>query len=164
MNGMNRWTGKYLSGEAHLRQSISMILTTRLGSRVMLPEFGSEILDLVDLPLTESTELRIIGAVFDSISRWEPRLDLKTVEVTNRTSAGVVELTITGDYEGERLTLSGIRIGATDITDSIPVDVIPVTPTDPSIPIPPTPTSEFEVFIAGDEVFITDNEVFGRSK
>lgn len=48
MLGMDRNTGKLLSGTDHIRQSIVDILTTPLGTRVMLPEYGSKLFDLVD--------------------------------------------------------------------------------------------------------------------
>jgi phage baseplate assembly protein W len=41
MQGMNRNTGRKLSGVDHLRQSIVDILTTPIGSRVMRRDYGS---------------------------------------------------------------------------------------------------------------------------
>ena len=48
--GMSRTTGKPLSDEDHLRQSIRDILSTRIGTRVMLRDYGSNIPRMVDLP------------------------------------------------------------------------------------------------------------------
>lgn len=50
MLGMDRNTGKLLSGTDHIRQSIVDILTTPLGTRVMLPEYGSKLLILLIIP------------------------------------------------------------------------------------------------------------------
>lgn len=43
MNGVNSRTGKRLSGVAHLRQSVRDILTTPVGSRVLIRDYGSEL-------------------------------------------------------------------------------------------------------------------------
>ena len=48
--GMNRETGKSIDGVDHLRQSVTDILTTRIGQRVMLRKYGSNLPELVDLP------------------------------------------------------------------------------------------------------------------
>ena len=51
MIGMDRRTGLPLSGIEHLRQSIEDILTTPLGSRRMLPEYGSNPVSYTHLTL-----------------------------------------------------------------------------------------------------------------
>lgn len=50
MNGVNNRTGKRLSGADHLRQSVSDILTTPVGSRVLVRDYGSDLFSLVDNP------------------------------------------------------------------------------------------------------------------
>ncbi|MBD3768115.1 MAG: GPW/gp25 family protein [Gammaproteobacteria bacterium] len=52
MLGINAQTGKPLSGIDHLRQSISDILTTRVGTRVMRRDYGSQLPELADNPMT----------------------------------------------------------------------------------------------------------------
>ena len=49
MTGMDRETGKSLSGIEHLRQSIRDILTTPIGSRVMRRDYGSRLFELLGL-------------------------------------------------------------------------------------------------------------------
>ncbi len=73
MLGMDRNTGKPLSGTDHICQSIVDILTTPLGTRVMLPEYGSKLFDLVDNPTDPSLAMRIIMESAGAIARWEPR-------------------------------------------------------------------------------------------
>jgi hypothetical protein len=51
MFGFDRHTGKPISGVAHLRQSIEHILTTRIGTRVMLRDYASGLQELVDDPI-----------------------------------------------------------------------------------------------------------------
>jgi phage baseplate assembly protein W len=55
MRGIDANTGKALSGLAHLRQSVTDILSTPIGSRVMRREYGSQLFRLIDAPLNRST-------------------------------------------------------------------------------------------------------------
>ena len=50
--GMNRRTGALLSGMDHLLQSLTDILSTRRGTRRERPDYGSDLPDRVDLPIT----------------------------------------------------------------------------------------------------------------
>ncbi|MGH6102770.1 GPW/gp25 family protein, partial [Citrobacter portucalensis] len=71
MNGVNNRTGKRLSGVAHLRQSVSDILTTPIGSRVLVRDYGSDLFSLVDNPRDDLTRLQIIAASATALARWE---------------------------------------------------------------------------------------------
>lgn len=82
MNGVNSRTGKCLSGSDHLRQSVSDILSTPLGSRVLVRDYGSDLFSLVDNPRDDLTRLRIVAATASALSRWEPRLRVTRVIVT----------------------------------------------------------------------------------
>lgn len=82
MNGVNCRTGKRLSGAAHLRQSVSDILNTPVGSRVLVRDYGSDLFALVDNPRDDLTRLRIIAATASALARWEPRLKVTRVVVS----------------------------------------------------------------------------------
>ncbi|ENK5166708.1 GPW/gp25 family protein [Citrobacter freundii] len=82
MNGVNNRTGKCLSGVDHLRQSVSDILSTPVGSRVLVRDYGSELFSLLDNPRDESTRLRMIAASATALARWEPRLKVTRVLVS----------------------------------------------------------------------------------
>jgi hypothetical protein len=96
MTGMHRSTGKTLSGEAHIAQSIGDILSTPLGTRTMRREYGSRLADLIDAPMNALTRLLIIAATAGAIRRWEPRIALDKVEVSGGTSSGSLGVTLTG--------------------------------------------------------------------
>ncbi|HEE0088816.1 GPW/gp25 family protein [Citrobacter cronae] len=81
MNGVNNRTGKRLSGVAHLRQSVSDILTTPIGSRVLVRDYGSDLFSLVDNPRDDLTRLQIIAASATALARWETRLKVTRVLV-----------------------------------------------------------------------------------
>ena len=92
MNGMNGETGAALSGEGHLVQSIRDILTTPKGSRVLRRDYGSDLYQFVDAPLTEETRLRIAGAVAEALDEWEPRIVVTRVEARKADATGQLTL------------------------------------------------------------------------
>lgn len=79
MRGMNAKTGKELSGFDHLKQSIRDILTTPIGSRIMLREYGSRLFDLIDSPINQNTIMEVDSATVEALPPWEPRLDVISV-------------------------------------------------------------------------------------
>jgi phage baseplate assembly protein W len=61
--------------------NIRMALITAPGERVMRPQFGCRIWDLLFEPINANT-LGLMGeAVRDAISQWEPRVDLEDLEI-----------------------------------------------------------------------------------
>lgn len=80
MVGINRVTGRPLAGFDHVIQSLEVIFTTRIGSRIMRRLFGSEIPGLLGKNIVPSTFLRFATAVHVAIELWEPRFRL--VQVT----------------------------------------------------------------------------------
>ncbi len=111
MQGISAVNGKRLDGVEHLRQSISDILTTPIGSRVMRRDYGSRIFSLIDAPMNRSTLLAIYAATADAIEQWEPRFQLSQV-VASSASPGAVVLDMTGNYlpDGRVVTLDGIEV------------------------------------------------------
>ncbi|MBL4774486.1 MAG: GPW/gp25 family protein [Mariprofundus sp.] len=57
--------------------SIARILSTRLGERVMRPEFGSDLYLLRDRNFDASWRVRATGYIFEAIQRDEPRVAFK---------------------------------------------------------------------------------------
>ncbi|MDE5602479.1 MAG: GPW/gp25 family protein [Helicobacter sp.] len=65
--------------QASLEESLKRILETPLGSRVMLPEFGSKLYLLTDRKLDESFKLDFYRYVAEALEKWEPRIKLERV-------------------------------------------------------------------------------------
>lgn len=78
--------------EESVRQSILIILGTARGERVMRPDFGCGIYDLVFEMKTAGTAGRISQEVQEALLRFEPRIDVINVQVTPQS-----------DDEGEKL-------------------------------------------------------------
>jgi len=66
--------------EEKIRQAIWIILATAHGERVMRPDFGCGIHDLVFAPNSPGTAGRVAGEVREALVQWEPRIDLLDVK------------------------------------------------------------------------------------
>lgn len=72
--GLSAVTARPLDGIDHLRQSIIDILTTYPGERIMRPEYGSRLRDLIDRPVNGQWLADLYFEVAFAIQRWEPRV------------------------------------------------------------------------------------------
>jgi uncharacterized protein len=72
----------YASAENKVQQSLLIILGTARGERVMNPDFGSRLHELVFEPNNSSTKGRIVQYVNEAIVKWEPRVEISRVNVT----------------------------------------------------------------------------------
>ncbi|MBS7660557.1 GPW/gp25 family protein [Pseudomonas lalucatii] len=112
---MNRATGRAITRLEHLRQSVADILTTRIGSRVMRREYGSLLPELIDQPFNGTTRLRAYAATAMALMRWEPRLRLTRVQLSQGSDPGQVEITLDATVldSNEQQSLSiPLRLGA----------------------------------------------------
>ncbi len=71
---------RLVSGPDELDAAIRMILSTMPGERVMRPEFGCAMWNLLFAPLTAGTLGLIEQAVREALERWEPRIVLDRVD------------------------------------------------------------------------------------
>ncbi len=60
-----------------LAKSIARILTTRIGERVMLPEFGSNLYLLRDRNFSGEWRILATRYIYDALRQWEPRVKFK---------------------------------------------------------------------------------------
>lgn len=77
--GINRRTGKVLTDWEHVVQSLEVILTTRVVTRVMRREFGSDVPKLIDAPANDLSLLLFYVTAAEAIDLWEPRFELLEV-------------------------------------------------------------------------------------
>lgn len=73
---------EYLDGAEKVRQSIQIILETEPGERIMRPTFGCGLRRYLMKPNTTATRALIQRDVQTALKTWEPRIDVKSVEVT----------------------------------------------------------------------------------
>lgn len=113
LTGMNIATGKPLSGDDHLIQSIGRIVSTPIGTRVRLRDFGCYLFDLLDRPMTRATLLLAAMAVTMALARWEPRIKVTQVTFEGDFAGGQAVMFVTGnrtDVAGNTLTRLAIPL------------------------------------------------------
>jgi uncharacterized protein len=84
--------------EESVRQSIHIILSTPMGERVMRPDFGCGIHDLVFAPNSAETRGLAEFDVTEALRRWEPRIEVLAVKTSPSGRNGETIL-IDIDYE-----------------------------------------------------------------
>jgi uncharacterized protein len=62
--------------EENIRQAITVILGTRPGERLTIPEFGCRIHELLFAPNTRATAAMVAYHVEQALRRWEPRIEV----------------------------------------------------------------------------------------
>jgi len=81
VNGMDAATGAPLGGAEHLRQSIADILLTPKGTRIMRPDYGSDLPELLDGPMDRGLHGRLRASTAEALDRWEPRVRVTAVSL-----------------------------------------------------------------------------------
>lgn len=85
---------EYESGPEKVRQSIRLILDTDPGERIMRPAFGCGLRRYLMKPNTTATRALIQREVQAALQAWEPRIDLRSVEVTPGEDSALVLIEI----------------------------------------------------------------------
>lgn len=97
-HGFDAMTGRPLSGWAHCVQSIAVILTTRIGSRVMRRAFGSLVPELQDRNATPLLIMQVYAAVAAALRTYEPGFRLRTIQLSRSGADGVFVFVLTGTF------------------------------------------------------------------
>lgn len=85
-------------GDNEINQAIHLILSTSLGERVMRPEFGCRLHELVFEPNDISTAATAEAHVTEALGRWEPRIRVTEVRAyPSPEDTGILMIQI--DYE-----------------------------------------------------------------
>lgn len=90
-------TGSILltEGPDDLDRSIQLVLMTAPGERVMRPQFGCRIWDLLFEPVTANLLGLIAEAVRDAVAQWEPRVEVvDVVPVPDPDDGGLIRVGI----------------------------------------------------------------------
>jgi len=108
--GIDRFTGRPLTDWPHVVQSILVILSTRIGDRVMRRSFGAAVPGLLGQNLTPSTLLRFYTAIAIAIEIWEPRFRVRRFEYPSTENSadflrqGRIGIRMAGDYRPRALS------------------------------------------------------------
>ena len=71
-----------VSGVDNVRQSLWVLFSTALGERVMLPDYGSQIWQMVFRSINTTLLTQLADMVSQAILYWEPRIDVVDINVT----------------------------------------------------------------------------------
>lgn len=82
-------------GQHEIEEAIAIVLGTAPGQRVMRPEFGCRIHELLFAPIDASTAGMVVHYVREALGRWEPRIDLLDVDVDVDHASGRLDIAIT---------------------------------------------------------------------
>ena len=73
MAGIDKRTGKPVSGWPDVAQKLRVIFSTGLGARVLRRKFGSNVPILLGRPITPALLLRFKTSIVLAVEAWEPR-------------------------------------------------------------------------------------------
>jgi hypothetical protein len=83
------------AGVEKVIMSIKQILGTKIGSRVIDRDFGSDLRELLFDPIDELSSARVRFAISSAIQQWERRAELLDIEISLlRVAEGVMEAKI----------------------------------------------------------------------
>ncbi len=97
-------------GADNVRESIQVILLTEPGERLQLPEFGGGLRRFLFQPNTVATRRLVQYEIEQALGRWEPRLKLRSVAVTEdpadaRSALATIEYELVATRSVEQATL-----------------------------------------------------------
>ncbi|MFD2565663.1 GPW/gp25 family protein [Aquimarina rubra] len=97
-----------LSDEADIKSSLEILLSTRLGERVMVPNYGCNLDELLFKPLNLTLKTFVKELIKNAILYYEPRIDAEKIQIDQ-----------TNELDGELLILIEYRIRATNARNNL---------------------------------------------
>lgn len=83
------------TGEPDIDRSLDILLGTALGERVMLPEYGCNMEDLLFEPIDTGLQTLLFDRVETAILYYEPRIEVESLEVdASRAIEGLILIKI----------------------------------------------------------------------
>lgn len=87
--------GDITQGLSDINQCIQVILFTKKGADPLRPEFGCDIFNYVDQPVTKAVP-QMRREIIEALTLWEPRIQV--VSITHTVAEGQVTFTITWKF------------------------------------------------------------------
>ncbi len=85
---------RMVSNEEDIHNSLEVLLSTKVGERIMQPEFGCNLDEMLFEPLTTSLKTKIKDLVFTAIYNFEARIKPLDVILTGKDLDGLVEIEV----------------------------------------------------------------------
>ncbi|SDK40365.1 GPW/gp25 family protein [Bradyrhizobium ottawaense] len=96
LTDIDRETGALVQGWDRIKQSIFVILTTRLRTRLMRLWWGSKFLDMQDKPGNQEVLMAGMMAAIAAINTYEPEFKVTRVTIDDFGPDGDITITIEG--------------------------------------------------------------------
>ncbi|MCF6331940.1 MAG: GPW/gp25 family protein [Draconibacterium sp.] len=72
---------KMLEDEADIKSSLEILLSTRLGERIMVPAYGCNLDELLFKPLNLTLKTFVVDLIKTAILYHEPRIDVNKIDI-----------------------------------------------------------------------------------
>lgn len=72
---------KMLEDEADIKSSLDILLSTRLGERIMVPDYGCNLDELLFKPLNITVKTYVVDLIKTAILYHEPRIDVRKISI-----------------------------------------------------------------------------------
>jgi phage baseplate assembly protein W len=92
-----------ISDEEDIKSSLEILLSTKIGERIMLPKYGCNMDELIFNPLNRTLKTFVSELVRTAILYHEPRIDVEKIDITQG-----------DDLNGEVLVVLDYKIRATN--------------------------------------------------
>jgi uncharacterized protein len=115
--GVDRITGRPLTGAAHLEQCVAFIIGSHSGDVVMLTELGCDLDREIGRSMHRPMLLSLYSRVIKSIHTWEPEFRVKRIVLLAMSRTGGLAIMIDGVYYPEG------RFGNYDVAEPIGLSV-----------------------------------------
>lgn len=93
---IDRFTGELIQGWERIKQSIFVILTTRLRTRLMRLWWGSKFNEMQDMPGNEEVLMSSMMAAISAINTYEPEFKVTRVVIEDMGPDGEITITVEG--------------------------------------------------------------------
>jgi uncharacterized protein len=92
-----------LTDEEDIKSSLEILLSTRIGERIMQPKYGCNMDELLFSPLNRTLKTFVSELIKTAILYHEPRIDVEKIDITKG-----------DDLSGELLVLIDFKVRATN--------------------------------------------------
>lgn len=92
-----------LTNENDIKSSLEILLSTKIGERIMQPKFGCNMDELLFSPLNRTLKTFVSELIRTAILYHEPRIDVEKIDITKG-----------DDLSGELLVLIDFKVRATN--------------------------------------------------
>ncbi|MWB94641.1 hypothetical protein GON26_09720 [Flavobacterium sp. GA093] len=92
-----------LTDESDIKSSLEILLSTKIGERIMQPKYGCNMDELLFNPLNQTLKTFVSELIKTAILYHEPRIDVEKIDITKG-----------DDLSGELLVLIDFKVRATN--------------------------------------------------